>query len=133
MRGVYLTLGVTAIAVWAGASRAAELSELPPVVIRSTVVPGSVDVPSTTSEIDVTFSKDMQTDSYSVVMWKPEAFPQLQGNPTFQADRRTVALKVKLAPMTTYVIWLNSERFTNFRDTGGHPAVPYLVSFRTGP
>ncbi|HKM64644.1 MAG TPA: Ig-like domain-containing protein [Acidisphaera sp.] len=126
-------LAMVAMATWAGGARAADLAELPPVVIRSTVVPGSVDVPSSTSEIGVTFSKEMKTDSFSVVIWKPEAFPQLLGNPAFQADRRTVVLKVKLAPMTTYAIWLNSDRFTNFRDTDGHPAVPYLVSFRTGP
>ena len=110
-----------------------QLAELPPVVIASSIVPGSQDVPSSTAEISVTFSKVMRTDSFSVVIWKLEAFPQLEGNPTFNNEGRTVVLKVRLAPATTYAIWLNSDRFANFRDTEGHPAVPYLVSFRTAP
>jgi hypothetical protein len=40
-------------------------------------------------------------------------------------------MPVKLEPGKTYVIGVNSERFRNFKDTKGHPALPYLFVFRT--
>jgi len=40
-------------------------------------------------------------------------------------------MKVKLEPNKTYCYWLNSQKFTNFRDTSGHSAVPYLLVFQT--
>lgn len=42
-------------------------------------------------------------------------------------------LPVKLDAGKTYVLWLNSERFANFKDTNGHPAVPYLLVYETIP
>ena len=39
-------------------------------------------------------------------------------------------LKTRL-PGKTYAIWLNSQKFRNFKDTAGRPAVPYLLVFRT--
>jgi hypothetical protein len=38
---------------------------------------------------------------------------------------------VKLEPGKTYVIWLNSQKFRNFKDKDGQPAVPYLLVFET--
>jgi len=29
------------------------------------------------------------------------------------------------------LIWLNSEKFDNFKDADGRPAVPYLLVFKT--
>ena len=34
-------------------------------------------------------------------------------------------------PGKTYAIWVNSEKFNNFKDTGGRSAVPYLLVFKT--
>jgi hypothetical protein len=42
-------------------------------------------------------------------------------------------LPVKLEPNRFYATWLNSEKFKNFQDREGRPAVPYLLTFRTGP
>ena len=49
----------------------------------------------------------------------------------YEKDRRTCVLKVKLEPGKTYAIWLNSDKFTNFKDADGRPAVPYLLVFQT--
>jgi hypothetical protein len=38
---------------------------------------------------------------------------------------------VRLQPGRCYAIWLNSDRFKNFKDAGGIPAVPYLLTFTT--
>jgi hypothetical protein len=40
-------------------------------------------------------------------------------------------MPVKLEPGKTYVMGINSERFHGFQDAQGHPALPYLVVFRT--
>jgi hypothetical protein len=51
--------------------------------------------------------------------------------PHYLADQRTCVLKVRLEPGKTYAWWLNSEKFKNFQDRAGQPAVPYLLIFRT--
>ncbi|MCD4690144.1 hypothetical protein K8S17_01640 [bacterium] len=48
-------------------------------------------------------------------------------------DDRTCVLHVALEPEKTYAIWVNTDKFQSFQDPVGHPAVPYLLVFRTGP
>jgi hypothetical protein len=50
---------------------------------------------------------------------------------SYEKDKRTCVLKVKLEAGKTYAIWVNSDRFTNFKDADGRPAVPYLLVFQT--
>jgi RNA polymerase sigma-70 factor (ECF subfamily) len=40
-------------------------------------------------------------------------------------------LPVRLEPGKVYAIWLNSGKFTNFKDADGQSAVPYLLVFKT--
>ena len=40
-------------------------------------------------------------------------------------------MKVRLEPGRTYAWWLNSDKFKNFTDRVGRPAVPYLLIFQT--
>jgi hypothetical protein len=40
-------------------------------------------------------------------------------------------IDVKLEPKKTYVIWINTQKFVNFKDTDGNAAVPYLLVFQT--
>jgi hypothetical protein len=40
-------------------------------------------------------------------------------------------MKVRLEPGRTYAWWLNSDKFKNFTDLAGRPAVPYLLIFET--
>jgi hypothetical protein len=40
-------------------------------------------------------------------------------------------LPVKLKPGKFYATWLNSNKFKNFTDADGQPAVPYLLTFQT--
>ena len=49
----------------------------------------------------------------------------------YEKDKRTCVLKVTLESGKTYAIWVNSEKFTNFKDADGRPAVPYLLVFQT--
>jgi hypothetical protein len=108
------------------------VESLPPSVIKTVPEGGEVNVDATaTKEIKVTFSKEMAGDSYSCVQVSSETFPLIVGKPRFLPDRRTCVLTVTLQPEHTYVIWWNSEKYRNFKDTTGAPAVPYLLVFQT--
>jgi Bacterial Ig-like domain len=109
------------------------LESVPPVVAKTSPAAGEGEVDSKLTEIRVTFSKDMQDGSYSWVTHSQESFPKTDGQPKFLADKRTCVLPVKLEPGKTYALWLNSEKFKNFKDTTGRSAIPYLLVFRTKP
>lgn len=113
--------------------RAAEVSleSAPPVVVKTEPVAGTANVDPRTSEIVVQFSKPMQDGSWSWSTWGEENFPEMVGQPKYAADGRTCVLKVKLQPGKFYATWLNSDKFKNFTDTAGRPAVPYLLTFTT--
>jgi RNA polymerase sigma-70 factor (ECF subfamily) len=112
-------------------SRAQSLETTPPVVTKTVPVAGSDNVAPGMVEIKVTFSKPMTDNSWSwSTAWKDSA-PEAVGKPRYEADGKTCVLKVKLEPNTTYGYWLNSQKFTNFRDTKGLAAVPYLLVFKT--
>lgn len=114
-------------------ARAADitLEAVPPVVVKTVPEAGAGEVDPKVTELKVTFSKDMKTDGWSWVTLSAESFPKLDGEPKYLADKRTCVLPVKLEPGKTYAIWVNSEKFTNFRDAGDRPAVPYLLVFKT--
>jgi RNA polymerase sigma-70 factor (ECF subfamily) len=73
----------------------------------------------------------MKDASWSWSTLSEESFPKTVGEPKYLADKRTCVLPVKLKPGKTYALWLNSERFGNFRDADGQSAVPYLLVFKT--
>lgn len=108
-------------------------SRIPPVVIQTVPVAGATQVDATMNEIRVTYSKTMQNQSWSWATWTTETFPEMTGKPRYLEDGRTCVLPVKLQPGRSYALWLNSERFQNFKDTQGIPALPYLLTFRTAP
>ena len=68
---------------------------------------------------------------WSLVTVSRESFPKIDGQMKFLADGKTFVAPVKREPGRTYALWLNQGRFTGFRDTDNHPAVPYLLVFRT--
>ncbi len=103
-----------------------------PVVVRTVPQDGATDVDPKATEIKVTFSKDMEDGSWSWSQLSEGSFPKIIGKPSYLKDKRTCVVKVKLEPGKTYAIWLNSEKFQNFKDADGRPAVPYLLVFQTG-
>jgi len=122
-----------AAALFVLAMRAAEpsLQSAPPVVVHTTPVAGATDVDPATTEIRVTFSKTMRDGSWSWATAEQGAYPETPGKPRYMADGRTCVLPVRLAAGKTYAIWVNSGKFNNFRDSDGHSAVPYLLTFTT--
>jgi hypothetical protein len=123
----------TLLAAVAIANGAAEftLESAPPVVVKTSPIAGATDVDPTLTEIEVTYSKPMQGGIGSWSTWGEENFPEMVGEPKYLPDGRTCVATVKLRPGKFYAIWLNSEKFGNFKDTNGRPAVPYLLTFRT--
>jgi RNA polymerase sigma-70 factor (ECF subfamily) len=116
-----------------GAGRANDIApeSVPPVVVKTVPEAGSDAVDPKTAEIKVTFSKDMRDGSWSWATLSEESFPKIDGKPKYLADKRTCVLPVKLEPGKTYAVWLNSEKFDNFKDADGRAAVPYLLVFKT--
>jgi len=128
-----LSLAIFLAAAAAFAQQAEEVSvkSMPPVVVKTVPESGSTTVDPKLAEISVTFSKDMADESWSWSQISNETFPKTIGKPQYQQDKRTCVLPVMLEPGKTYVIWLNSQKFSRFRDADGHPAVPYLLVFET--
>jgi hypothetical protein len=109
------------------------LESAQPVVIKTVPEAGDAAVDASTSEIKVTFSKEMVDGNWSWVIVSKESFPETTGSPKYDANKRTCTLPVKLQPGKTYAIWLNSQKFQNFKDASGLSAVPYLLVFKTKP
>jgi len=119
--------------------RAAEPSDevtvenAPPVVVQTVPKSGDTDVDPDLHEIQVTFSKEMVDRSWSWSTASKNTFPDVKGDIRYLDDRRTCVLPVNLKPGRTYATWINSGRFTGFKDRDRRPAVPYLLVFRTRP
>jgi RNA polymerase sigma-70 factor (ECF subfamily) len=87
--------------------------------------------PAVVKEIKVTYSKEMADGSWSWSTAGKDNFPEMTGKPHYLEDKRTCVVPVKLKPGKTYAIWLNSQKFGNFKDADGRSAVPYLLVFKT--
>jgi len=108
------------------------VDSLPPVVVQTVPQSGDIAVNPTLTEIRVTFSKPMMTEQmWSWVMLSPETFPGITGDIRYLEDGRTCVAPVRLEPGRTYAVWINSQDYRSFRDQNNHPAVPYLLVFRT--
>lgn len=122
MRAAAIAVAALALAGAAGAQ------ERPKVV--STFPPHGATVPAGVDLLQVTYDRPMAA-SWSFATGGEHAFPELAGNPSLSADRRTISLPIKLRPESTYVVWLNTERYNNFKDEKGQSAEPYRLTFST--
>jgi RNA polymerase sigma-70 factor (ECF subfamily) len=126
--------GPAQVAAAADGKQTLSIKDLPPAVVKTSPRAGDTEVDAGgVTEIRVTFSKDMMDRTWSWSQVSDDTFPKTTGEPHYDKDRRTCALPVKLEPGKTYVLWINSEKFANFKDTAGMPAVPYLLVFETRP
>ncbi|WP_201743637.1 Ig-like domain-containing protein [Roseiconus nitratireducens] len=130
-RALFAVIALTLFLDVAGRADDVTLASMPPVVVKTNPVAGASDVDPKVAEIRVTFSKPMADESWSWSTLSEESFPQVNGKPSYQKDQRTCVLPVKLLPGKTYAIWINSNKFHNFKDPDGRPAVPYLLVFKT--
>lgn len=103
-----------------------------PKVVRTSPESGNVNVDPATDELRITFDKEMEEGGYSLVKDLSKGqFPETIGTPVLSSDRKTFVQKIRLQPKTNYYISINSNDFSNFKDTEGTPAIPYLLEFET--
>ena len=121
---------VAALCSGAFSARSQTIESMPAVVIKTVPESGSDAVSPGDTEIKVTFSKEMQDKSWSLVGPIATDF-QSTSQPRYDVDHKTWVLKVKLQPAKTYAYWLNHNKFQNFKDEQGKSAVPYLLYFKT--
>jgi hypothetical protein len=107
------------------------VESMPPVVVKTVPQSGAKDVEPGTVELQVTFSKEMQDNSWSWSTAWQDSTPEFVGKPKYATDQKTCIAKVKLEPGKTYAFWLNSSKFHGFQDKSGKTAVPYLLIFKT--
>lgn len=107
----------------------------------TTMAPGSVEglqlvvadavTPAGIRYVSVTYDRPMMDKSWSFATGGESMFPEVSGGPTLEDDERTFDLPVNLQPNSTYVIWLNTEKYQNFKDQKGRSAEPYRLTFKT--
>ena len=126
-------LACLSLAVFCGRSSADEVTPatVPTVVVKTVPEAGSTGVDAKLTEIEVTFSKEMQDASWSWSTVSEETFPGIDGKPKYLADKKTCVLPVKLEAGKSYAVWVNSEKYGNFKDADGRSGVPYLLVFTT--
>jgi len=124
-----MALRVLALAVLLGAAPAAWAEDAPRVI--GTFPPTDSLVPAGIGQIQVTYDRPMMAKSWSFATGDEHAFPEVDGGPVQSEDGRSFSLAVKLRANTAYVIWLNTDRYRNFKDEQGHPATPYRLTFKT--
>ena len=110
---------------------AQDIDSMAPVVVKTVPEAGTKDMAPGIVEIRVTFSKEMRDGSWSWSTAWQDSTPAVVEKPRYETGHKTCVLKVRLEPGKTYGYWLNSQKFTNFKDAQGRPAVPYLLVFRT--
>jgi RNA polymerase sigma-70 factor (ECF subfamily) len=119
------------IVLIAGDEQRKSVATARPSVVKTVPQCGDTQVDPQTQEISVTFSKEMMDKSWSWGTADEGESPEMVGQPKYLADKKTCVVEVKLKPKTTYAIWFNSDKFHNFKDKDGRPAVPYLLVFET--
>lgn len=131
MKTILTAAMICMLSVASLAAESISMESAPPVVVETSPVAGSTAVDASVTEVRVRFSKSMKDGSWSWSTWGTSTFPKTAGNPRYLEDGCTCVLPVSLEPGRFYAIWLNSQKFQNFQDRSGRPAVPYLLTFST--
>jgi hypothetical protein len=103
-----------------------------PSVIHTVPSNGESDVDAELGSLSVTFSEAMGK-GWSWVTEAGHAAPEVRGF-AFYVDEMTNVLPVRLAPHTSYAIWVNSpdhEELRKFANPDGVSARAYRIQFET--
>jgi prepilin-type N-terminal cleavage/methylation domain-containing protein len=102
-----------------------------PYVISTTPQAYANDVPPSLEKITVTFSEPMKDKSWS---WtgEGETYPKTTGQPSYDKERTTCSLPVKLEPGKVYWVGINSPIYHDFKSAHcGAPVQRYVILFAT--
>ncbi len=125
--------GLIAIAAlaFAGAAQAQSSGPAPsaPKVVATYPHDGA-RVPPSIAELKVSYDHRM-AEGWSFATGGEKAFPEVIGPASLSPDHITVILPIRLEPNRSYVVWLNTERYKNFKSEDGEAAEPYRLTFHT--
>jgi len=101
-----------------------------PVLLVTTPQAMQTDVDPALEHIEVTFDRPMRDKSWS---WTGggDTYPQTTGKPSYDAQRTTCTLPVKLVPGKVYWVGINSPSHRNFVSEDGEPSPWYILLFST--
>ena len=122
----HLVLSVVVIFVQ---SSAAAVVAAPPKVVKAEPENGDIGVDPSLNTIRIVFDQPMGRGMS--VVGGGEEFPTVLGRGRW-VNSRTLVIKVKLEPNHDYWLSINNQKFQNFRNRSGEPAIPYPIRFRTG-
>ncbi len=92
---------------------------------------GAADVDPAARELRVTFDQDMDRGMSVATSGGGPTDPLDPSARARWAGARTIVVPLKLRPNQDYELSINTERFQNFTNKRGRPAVPYPIRFRT--
>jgi beta-lactamase regulating signal transducer with metallopeptidase domain len=101
-----------------------------PIVIDTKPDNYANDISPGNGKLSVTFNQPMADDSWAWVRWN-YPFPQITGEPHYDATKTTCTLPVRLEPGRAYLVMINSESYTGFVNAKGTAARPYVMVFAT--
>ena len=116
---------------WCLASSCAEPDNTIPRVVSTSPANGDRSVDPDRKTISVTFSEKMTDGNWSWAYSEQDKFPVMTGQPHYTDDFTVNVLPVALEPNKEYEIWINSEKFRNFKDVAGNSSNPFRLSFKT--
>jgi hypothetical protein len=102
-----------------------------PVIVSSSPKIGATDVDPSTTEISVTFDRDMDVGGYSWTGSGPSHPTSPEGATPVWKDKRTCVLPVQLKRGAFYRVGINSSSYQNFRSELGVPAETTAIYFTT--
>jgi hypothetical protein len=105
-------------------------SAAPPLVVKTSPQALSNDIEPSLSEITVTFNQPMTDESWSWI-GGGKTYPKTTGKPSYDPNRTTCSLPVKLEPGKVYWVGINNPSFQGFKSEAGVPAKRYVIMFAT--
>ena len=102
----------------------------PPRIVATSPAAGAVGVDPATTEITVTFDRDM-SGGMSWTGGGPDFPPMPEGARAAWRDKRTCVRPVKLEAAKYYRVGINSTDYQNFMSADGVPAQPISIYFAT--
>ncbi len=102
----------------------------PPVVVKTNPGTYADDVSPDLNKLMVTFNQPMADKSWAWVRWDAP-YPETTGSPSYDTEKRTCTLPVKLEPGKAYLVAFNIEPYIGFVNAAGEPARPYVLVFAT--
>ncbi len=105
--------------------------DVPPKVVGTVPANGDRSVDPSLSAMSVTFNEPMRDGNWSWAYTTKETFPETTGQPRYEDNYTRNVLPVRLEPNKEYEVWINSAKFTGFKDQAGNSSRPYKLVFKT--